>query len=199
MLPDSFRIFTNFTSAIFESSAKVVSQQAQAVYHRHTYQSSPDALNVVVIGGSFAGLQLAKRLSQSLPSCYRVVLIEKNSHFNFNFNFNFPRYAVVGDERKAFIPYSGAFGKAPAGSWQVIRDTASDISNGRVLLESGVSLPYAYLAIATGFRQSLPARMVAQERDDACKQIRELRAKITSAQTVAIVGGGPVGVQLSTY
>ncbi|KAH7354537.1 oxidoreductase [Plectosphaerella cucumerina] len=184
MAPDSVRIFTNFTSAIFESSAKLFSQQVKAVYHRHTYHASPDARNVVVIGGSFAGLQLAKRLSQSLPSGYRVVLVEKNSHFNFNFNF--PRYSVVGDERKAFIPIGGAFGKSPDGSWEIVRDTVTSVTDREVLLESGQKLPYAYLAIATGFRQTLPARMVSTDRDESCDHIRDLRAKIERAEKIAL-------------
>lgn len=196
MAPDSVRIFTHFTSSIIESSVRVVSQQAHSVYHRLTYQASPDPRNVVVIGGSFAGLQLAKRLSQSLPSGYRVVLVEKNSHFNFTFNF--PRYSVVGDERKAFIPYSGAFQRSPRGSWELIRDTACGVTDREVLLESGQKLPYAYLAIATGFQQALPARMTSADRCEACKDIRDLRAKIERADKIAVVGGGPVGVQLST-
>ncbi|KAF3361381.1 hypothetical protein VdG1_00003 [Verticillium dahliae VDG1] len=196
MAPDSVRIFTNFTSMIFESSAKIVSQQVHAVYHRYTYQASPDARNVVVLGGSFAGLQLAKRLSQSLPSGFRVVLVEKHSHFNFTFNF--PRYSVVGEERKAFIPYTNAFGRAPEGSWVLLRDTVSGVADGVVLLESGQKLSFAYLAIATGSQQPLPARMVSSDRDEACTDLRVLRAKIKQAERIAIVGGGPVGVQLST-
>ncbi|WYZ42177.1 hypothetical protein EsH8_V_001072 [Colletotrichum jinshuiense] len=196
MAPDSVRIFTNFTSAIFESSAKVVSQQVHATYHRLTYQASPASRNVVVLGGSFAGLQLAKRLSQSLPSGYRVVLVEKNSHFNFTFNF--PRYSVVGNEKKAFIPYTDAFGKAPEGSWELIRDTVVGVADGEALLESGQKLSFDYLAIATGFQQPLPARMISSNRDDACTDLRSLRSKIKQAKRIAIVGGGPVGIQLST-
>lgn len=198
MAPDSIRIFTNFTPLFFESSITLLRQQCRVLHHRRTYRASADALNVIVVGGSFAGLQLAKRLSQSLPSNYRVVLVEKNSHFNYTFNF--PRYAVIGDagrERKAFVPYTNVFKASPEGSWAIVRDRVTEILGGEVLLQSGQRLPYSFLAIATGVHQPLPAKMVSVERDEACAELRQLRAKIEHAESIAIVGGGAVGVQLS--
>jgi NADH dehydrogenase FAD-containing subunit len=47
---------------------------------------------IVIIGGSFTGVQLSKILVDSLPTGYRVLLIERNSHLNYSFNF--PRYSV---------------------------------------------------------------------------------------------------------
>lgn len=197
MAPESVRIYTNFFSLILESSMTVLGQQVGALHHRLNYRASPDALNIVVIGGSFSGLQLARRLSNSLPSGYRVVLVEKNSHFNFTFNF--PRYSVVGEgrERKAFVPYTYAFKRSPVGSWGLVRDKVTGIADGEVLLQSGEKLTFKYLVIATGVIQPHPARMISDEREEACEELRRLRARIQEAQRIAIVGGGAVGVQLS--
>ncbi|KAJ6033193.1 Fe-regulated protein [Penicillium canescens] len=195
MAPEYIRIFTNFAPVIFESTITIASQQIRALHHRLTYHASPDTRNVVVIGGSFAGLQLAKRLSQTLPSGFRVVLVEKNSHFNFTFNF--PRYSVVGEERKAFIPYNDAFRRAPEGSWVLLRDTVTHVTDGEILLQSGQKLPFDYLAIATGLQQPLPAKMLSPHKDEACADLRSLRVKIQRAARIAIVGGGAVGVQLA--
>ncbi|KAH7394626.1 putative amid-like NADH oxidoreductase [Pyrenochaeta sp. MPI-SDFR-AT-0127] len=199
MTPDSIKIYTNFSSLALSSSAQVISQQLRALYHRHSYRASPDARNVVVLGGSFAGLQLAIRLSQSVPSGYRVVLVEKNSHFNYTFNF--PRYSVVGGdnrEKKAFVPYTNAFARSPEGSWSLVRGKADRIADGEVLLQSGQSLPFEYLAIATGVMHPLPAKVVSPDRDEACAELRGLRTRIQRAGRVAVVGGGAVGVQLSS-
>ncbi|PWN27600.1 FAD/NAD(P)-binding domain-containing protein [Jaminaea rosea] len=68
--------------------------------------------NVVVLGGSYGGMHAASVLAQKLPPSHRVILIERNSHFNHLYVF--PRFSVLqGHEHKAFIPYSSIFGSAP--------------------------------------------------------------------------------------
>jgi NADH dehydrogenase FAD-containing subunit len=139
----------------------------------------PDARNVVVLGGPFAGLQLAIRLSQSVPSGYRVLLVEKNSRFNYTFNFS--RYSAVGGdnrEKKAFVPYNNAFARSPEGSWSLVRGKADRIADGEVLLQSGQTLPFDFLAIATGVMHPLPAKVVSPDRDEACAELRGLRQKV---------------------
>ncbi|SNX84216.1 uncharacterized protein MEPE_02924 [Melanopsichium pennsylvanicum] len=69
--------------------------------------------NIVVLGGSYGGMHAATVLAQKLPSTHRVILIERNSHFNHLYVF--PRFSVLpGHEHKAFIPYSSIFKDAPA-------------------------------------------------------------------------------------
>ncbi|PWN21569.1 FAD/NAD(P)-binding domain-containing protein [Microstroma glucosiphilum] len=68
--------------------------------------------NVVVLGGSYGGMHAASVLAQKLPPSHRVILIERNSHFNHLYVF--PRFSVLpGHEHKAFIPYTSIFGTAP--------------------------------------------------------------------------------------
>lgn len=38
--------------------------------------------NIVVCGGSYGGMHCASHLAEHLPPGYRVILIERNSHFN---------------------------------------------------------------------------------------------------------------------
>ncbi|BGP18292.1 hypothetical protein JCM10213v2_006352 [Rhodosporidiobolus nylandii] len=38
--------------------------------------------NVVILGGSYAGSRAAELLSRTLPSSHRVVVIDRQSHFN---------------------------------------------------------------------------------------------------------------------
>ncbi|KAF9222172.1 FAD/NAD(P)-binding domain-containing protein [Gyrodon lividus] len=63
---------------------------------------------VAVLGGSYGGCRAAQVLAAGLPSGWRVVLVDRNSHFNHVYNL--PRYAVLpGHEHKAFIPYDNIF------------------------------------------------------------------------------------------
>jgi len=157
-----------------------------------------------VIGGSFSGLYLAFRLSESVPSGYRVILIEQNSHFNYTFNF--PRYSVVkGREQNAFVPYEGLFGKMPEGVFLQVRGRAVDIrfrdgdgnGSGEVVLEGGEKVEFEYLAIATGVTQSPPAKLLSIEKEGACEELRVLQERIREAEGIAVVGAGAVGVQLA--
>ncbi|EJU06475.1 FAD/NADP-binding domain-containing protein [Dacryopinax primogenitus] len=60
--------------------------------------------NVIVLGGSYGGARATRMLAESLPKGYRLILVEKQSHFNHLYVF--PRYTVVPHhEHKAFIPY----------------------------------------------------------------------------------------------
>lgn len=151
---------------------------------------------MVVLGGSFAGVQLAKRLIETLPTGYRVILIEKNSHFNYLFNF--PRYSVLqGHEQKAFVPYGGMAQGAPKGIFELVHDLATGIGDGVVELKSGARVEFEYLAIATGTRQNPPAQVRGTEKSDGCAELKDMQKKIEDIKSIAIVGGGPVGVQLA--
>ncbi|SPC63448.1 uncharacterized protein UHOD_01231 [Ustilago sp. UG-2017b] len=78
-----------------------------------TNASQAHTQNVVVLGGSYGGIHAATVLAQKLPPTHRVILIERNSHFNHLYVF--PRFSVLpGHEHKAFIPYSSIFKDAPA-------------------------------------------------------------------------------------
>lgn len=151
----------------------------------------------MIIGGSFAGVQVSKTLADSVPTGYKVVLIEKNSHFNYSFNF--PRYSVLqGHERRAFIPYDGITSGAPAGAFELIHDEAVRLTENSVTLVSGREVSYAYLAIATGSWQPSPSKLKSTECGEACLELRQLQLSIESAENIAIVGGGAVGVELAS-
>ncbi|EFQ98094.1 oxidoreductase [Nannizzia gypsea CBS 118893] len=174
-----------------------IQQKISAVGHRWTYQETPSPKNVVVLGGSYAGVHLAQRLTESLPTGYRAVLIERNSHFNHLFVF--PRCGVAsGLEQSAFIPYDGVAKSAPPGIFKHIHDSATSITDSQVTLASGEKIDYEYLAIATGSWQPSPAKLASTEKAGACKEMHASQERIQLADRIAVVGGGPVGVQVAT-
>ncbi|EFE41891.1 hypothetical protein TRV_03351, partial [Trichophyton verrucosum HKI 0517] len=174
-----------------------IQQKISAVGHRWTYQETPSPKNVVVLGGSYAGVHLAQRLTESLPTGYRAVLIERNSHFNHLFVF--PRCGVVsGLEQSAFIPYDGVARSAPPGIFKHIQDSATSITDNQVILASGEKIDYEYLAIATGSWQPSPAKLASTEKAGACEEMHGSQERVERADRIAVVGGGPVGVQVAS-
>lgn len=197
MPSDKFTLIWKALKLAIPMLGKKAMQRLYALYHRWTWQNTPDARNIVVIGGSFAGIQLVKRLADTLPTGYKVVWVEKNSHINYSFVF--PRFSVMTKhEHMAFIPYEGVGRNAPSGILHRIQDTVVDITETQVLLASGQVVDYACLVIATGSSQPLPVQVTSTERESACQELQEVQELIKSSQKIAVVGGGAVGVQLSS-
>ncbi|KAJ5995073.1 hypothetical protein N7481_002050 [Penicillium waksmanii] len=147
-------------------------------------------------GGSFAGTELVRRLTETLPTGYKVVWIEKHSHFNYIFNF--PQYSVLkGHEQRAFIPYDFIAKGAPLGILTRIQEEAIAMTDSQVLLASGERIDYACLAIATGTTQPLPANLSCNKRSEACPKLQSAQQTIETSPKIAVVGGGAVGVQLA--
>ena len=175
------------------------SRKIATIVHYYTYKSlpSPQTKNVVVVGGSFTGYYTAKRLTETLPTGYRVVLIEKNSHFNYVFAF--PRFSVIrGYEKYAFIPYTGLGKGVPEGIFEFVQGKVDKVDECVIRLEGGKELEYEYLVIATGTSSALPSKVTATERLDSQRELRELQSAIEKAARIAVVGGGAVGVELAS-
>ena len=100
-------------------------------------------------------------------------------------------------DKKAFIPYDGIIRKVPAGIFKCIHGEATDITASEILLDTGEKVDYSYLAIATGVSQPFPAKVLATDREKACGELRTMQEAIKSANNIAIVGGGAVGVEIA--
>ncbi|EUC39817.1 hypothetical protein COCMIDRAFT_41750 [Bipolaris oryzae ATCC 44560] len=190
-----FLLLRHLPSLVLTASTRKI----KAIVHRYTYKSLPSTRtkNVVVVGGSFAGYYTAKHLTEILPTGHRVVLIEKNSHFNYVFAF--PRFSVIsGYEKFAFIPYGGLEKGAPKGIFEFVQGKIDKVDERIIRLEDGKKLEYEYLVIATGTSSALPSKVTATESLDAQRELRSLQSKIEKAARIAVVGGGAVGVELAS-
>ncbi|KAH7161958.1 hypothetical protein B0J13DRAFT_632696 [Dactylonectria estremocensis] len=178
------KIYLQFYSMFAKYMAKQPIQQLSSVIYRHTYRPSTNSRNVVVIGGSFAGSHVTQRLAHTLPSGYRVVLVEKNSHLHYAFGF--PRNAVFsGREPRALIPYDDLV-------------AALSITASHINLADGIQLNYDYLIVATGAAQPPPTRLQSTTRDTAIAEPRGYQQRIHKAEQVAVVGAGAAGKELVT-
>lgn len=165
--------------------------------------SKPISKNVVVVGGSYVGLNLAESLAKISKDHFRVLLIEKNSHFQHLFAF--PRYALTTkvDTHKAFIPYQ----KSRLGQeGLIIQAKALNLTKDSIILDREVEIdgqktnkiPYSALAVTTGTKLSPPSTLPGSEKLDGTTYLREHAAQVERSQKIVIIGGGAVGVQMAT-
>ncbi|KAG8627193.1 hypothetical protein KVT40_004676 [Elsinoe batatas] len=163
--------------------------------------------NVVVVGGSYVGINVAQQLANRLKGRLRVLLVEKNSHFQHLFAF--PRFAVTTkvETRKAFIPFvPGTFANCPSGSGLVIQAAATAIEKENLRLDRKINLDgeqtdqikFSYLVVATGTRLSAPSTLPGSEKADGVEYLVKHARKVEAAPSIAIIGGGAVGVQTAT-
>ncbi|KAA8642832.1 hypothetical protein EYZ11_005779 [Aspergillus tanneri] len=173
--------------------------------HRLTYRTVAHPRNVVVVGASFAGYHAARCLASSLPTGYRVVVVEKNSHFQLTWVL--PRFSVVrGHEQKAFIPYGHYLSSVPEGSCKWVQDTVVQVlvsgdededRPNQVCLESGTVIDFEYLVVATGSSAALPSRVGVTSKKEGMEMLVRQQDRLLAASNVVVLGGGPAGIELA--
>ncbi|KAJ7180259.1 FAD/NAD-P-binding domain-containing protein [Mycena crocata] len=150
--------------------------------------------NIVVIGGSYVGMKFVDAIAPEVHQTHNTVLVEKNSHFEHIFAF--PRLSVVpGFSNKAFIPYTNAFHAAPPGSTSLVHGAASQVLPDKVVLQSGESIPYEYLVMATG-TGFVPTR--PRTKAEGVAYANALQERVKESSNIVVIGGGASGVQLAT-
>ncbi|KAJ1553995.1 hypothetical protein HK405_006303 [Cladochytrium tenue] len=92
---------------------------------------------------------------------------------------------------------------APAAAWPNeasaarVRGRAVSISDDRVELADGTVIPFDYAVVATGTWNPPPGKARSLTRADGAREAAELYAALGRARSVAVVGGGQVGVELA--
>ncbi|MEV0637818.1 FAD-dependent oxidoreductase [Streptomyces sp. NPDC050619] len=145
--------------------------------------------DVVVIGGGYAGVRLAKRLDETA----RVTLVDRKEVF---FHRIASLRAGVRPEWTVtpFIPYDRLLRNGRVVAAKAVR---VDTAERQVVLASGDRLRYDVLVIATGADYPEPARFTGTTTEEAMKSFAGHQRNIATADHVLVVGGGPSGVELS--
>jgi NADH dehydrogenase FAD-containing subunit len=164
---------------------------------------------ILILGGSFAGIGAAhyclKHVIPQLPKkegvTYNLTLV--NPSKDLYWRFAAPRACASKEmmpAKKIFYPIEPAFTYAFP-KFKFVQGTATHVDPAgqtvSVTTAEGEqqSIPYAALVIATGF--STPSPLFTQETDAAALEnvYDTFQARLKSAKTVVIGGGGPVGVE----
>ncbi|XP_077987962.1 ferroptosis suppressor protein 1-like isoform X2 [Glandiceps talaboti] len=150
----------------------------------------PEGSHVVIVGGGFAGCQLAMRLKDK----GKFTLIDSREAMHMNLG-ALRSSVETGFAKKTLIPYSEMLGdNFKLGVVRGIHPEEKSV----ILVAGDEVINYTHLVIATGAMGMFPAKlMMTTSTDDAItlyeKQIEEVRA----AQSIVIIGGGAVGVELA--
>jgi NADH dehydrogenase FAD-containing subunit len=142
---------------------------------------------VVVIGGGYGGVALAKALDPDVD----VVLVEPKDAFVHNIG---ALRALVEPAflPKIFMPYDRLLANG-----RVVRDRAVEVTPHRVVLASGEAVTADYVVLATGSTYPFPAKSDAHDAADAIDNYRAAYTELTHAKRVLLVGAGPVGIELA--
>lgn len=171
---------------------------------------STNTHNVVVIGGSFAGLPVAhtvlKNVIPTLGSSqsYKVFIISPNAEFYWKVGA--PR-AIANPkalpEDKAFVNIAEGFKKYDKSQFEHIKAFATSIdpSNQTISYSDSLkgaatsTLHYDSLILASGTSFKDPIWSVQQGEAATKQALREIHAQLEKAETIVIAGGGAAGVE----
>lgn len=142
---------------------------------------------VVVIGGGYGGVAVAKALDDTSD----VVLIEQKDAFMFNIA---ALRALVDTSwlPRIFFPYGELLTHG-----RIVRDRAVLVDPHRVVTASGEEIAADYVVLATGSRYPFPAKTDLVDAAKAQEQIRRVHQNLEGADRVLLVGAGPVGIELA--
>jgi NADH dehydrogenase len=166
---------------------------------------------IVVLGGGFAGLKLARKL---MGTKYQVILLDKNNYHQFQPLFY--QVATAGLEPSAIsFPLRKIFHNTPNVTFRMAEVLSVDQATKRIYTNVGY-VDYDYLVLAIGADTNYFGMKNIMENGTPMKSVSEalfIRNKIISnyeraintadiefrksMMNVVIVGGGPTGVELA--
>lgn len=163
------------------------------------------AVSVVIIGASFAGIPIAHALLKDLPTV-KVILI--NPSPTFYFTIAAPRILAKRDafaQEQYLIPIEKEFSRYPKHRFKFVQGRASaiDISAKTVSVEDTERIAFDYLVIASGSttastkRDAILIPFKQSNFDNMRDLIEDAQASISTAQSIVIGGAGPIGVELA--
>ena len=143
--------------------------------------------SVVVLGGGYGGLAVAKRLDDVAD----VTLVDPSDAFLHNLA---SLRALVEPEwlDRIFMPYHRLLRHG-----RFVRDRADAVDGRRVTLASGRQLEPDYLILATGSAYPFPAKSEHADTAASRARFRGAHQELRVAQRVLLVGAGPTGLELA--
>ncbi|KAG4437283.1 hypothetical protein IFR05_007221 [Cadophora sp. M221] len=169
----------------------------------------PEIHNIVIIGASFAGLNIAHTLlsktfpllkSQQPDATYTVTIISSSTHFYWTVGAS---RSLLGLEsfplKDSFLPIAQGFKQYPAEDYDLIYATVTAMdSEKRVLVLEGSErdeVKYDSLVIASGAKSTSPLWSLHGTHEATEQALVDVQARIPRAESILIAGGGAAGVE----
>ncbi|WVW82068.1 hypothetical protein I302_104073 [Kwoniella bestiolae CBS 10118] len=158
--------------------------------------------NIVIVGASSAGQQLANYLSPSLPTTHRIILIDALDYAFWPIA-SLRAAVVPGWEKRITVPLSQetVFPKN-SNHKLVVPNKVVELKENSIVLEKlfegSNEVPFFKCILSTGAQQPSPMRPPA----DSSKQgyhdvLIKTQGEIKQAQKIVIIGGGAVGLEMA--
>ncbi len=143
--------------------------------------------SVVVVGGGYGGTAAARALDEQAD----VVLVDPKDAFMHCVG---ALRAVTDPDwtSRIFFSYDGLLTRG-----RVVRDHATRVEPGRVVLGSGDELLADFVVLATGSRYPFPAKSDVDDTAAAVSKYQAVHKVVAAADRVLLVGAGPVGIELA--
>lgn len=142
-----------------------------------------DKKRIVVVGGGVAGTTVAHAFD---TDAYNLTLIDPKEYFEVPFAklrcIVEPKFA-----ERSIVKHSDYIKTG-----KVLQTAASGVSGSELLTASGERVPFDVLVVSTGTFFSGPTT-----KNELLKDYQAENAKLLAAESVLIIGGGPVGVELA--
>ncbi len=149
--------------------------------------SKKSSRRVIIVGGGYAGINVARLLDAHAD----VTLVEPKSQFVHNVA-AIRSLVQPGLLDQLLIPYDRLLKNGA-----VVQGKASKLNGSAVELADGQALQGDAIVIATGAGYAIPFKAHTDSIADFRSAQEEAGAAILEAQSIAIVGGGPVGIELA--
>ncbi|KAI1498691.1 hypothetical protein F5X99DRAFT_420458 [Biscogniauxia marginata] len=160
---------------------------------------------VVILGGAFAGIQVAHRLlkyTKPHVKDLKVILVSKNSHFFWNLASVRAIVPGVLKEEQYSLPIEKGFSKYSAEDFEFIVGGAEnvDVDSKTVKVSTAGGekvLTYDHLVLATGARSvdnNVPWKSNGTH-EEVTSILAETQEKVKSAKHIVVAGAGSTGVE----
>ena len=136
---------------------------------------------VVVIGGGYGGVNVAKALDEVAD----VTLVEPKDAFFHNVA------ALRGLVDPTFLPTIFIPYDRLLANGRIVHDRATEIDGSRVVLGSGEVLTPDFIILASGSTYPFPAKAGADRADDSQVRVRSTHKALAEADHALLLGGGP--------
>lgn len=171
--------------------------------------------NVVILGGSYAGIGIAHGLLKALPGLksstnknYKVTMISNSTHFWFSVGA--PRAMLKPypkDNMDSFLPISKGFTSYSSDLFEFVHAEITGLETGKReviyklkdstenLVTGEKTLHFDTLVVATGSGGESPLYALQGSHIPTLNAYKDVQARLPSAKTVMVVGGGAAGAE----
>lgn len=147
---------------------------------------------IVIVGGSFAGVLVATDLDKTLKANEATVtLISPNDQF-FNSTASVRALVDTSFASGQFLPYTNMFKNA---SSKFVQGKVKMVGESKVVLENDTEIPFDYLVYCAGAKYGLPFKADGASKKESVNFFSGLSDAVQKAEKIVLVGGGPVGIE----